>query len=96
MRELAVVYEKSKDTHLNSTSKAVILSSLPYPSLTSFNYLLLLKPFSLLKRDVACRTSVCFGGIGSEVKPPSWMMKVRESRGESKNVSEKKTLNLHL
>ena len=45
MRELAVVYLKGKDTHLISTSKAAILSSLAYPSLTYFNYLSLIKLF---------------------------------------------------
>ena len=48
MRELAAVYVTGKDTHLNSTSKAAILSSLPYPSLTYFNYLLLIKLFFFL------------------------------------------------
>ena len=43
MGELAVVYVKGKDTHVNSTSEAAILSSLPYPSLTYFNYHLLIK-----------------------------------------------------
>ena len=49
MRELAVVYVKGKDTHVNSTSKAAILSLLPYPSLTYFSYLLLIKLFFLIK-----------------------------------------------
>ena len=45
MGELAVVYVKGKDTHVNSTSEAAILSSLPYPSLTYFNYHLLINFF---------------------------------------------------
>ena len=62
MRELAVVHVKTRDTLLNSTSKAVIMSSHPYPSLTSFNDLLLWKPFSLLTWKVACRISVFWWG----------------------------------
>ena len=62
MRELAVVHVKTRDTLLNSASKAVIIPSHPYPSLTSFNYLLLWKPFSLLTWKVACRISVFWWG----------------------------------
>ena len=49
MRELAIVYVKGKDTHLNSTGKAAKLSSLSHPSLTYFNYHLLIKLFFLIK-----------------------------------------------
>ena len=62
MRELAVVHVKTRDTLLNSTSKAVIMSSHPYPSLASFNDLLLWKPFPLLTWEVAGRISVFWWG----------------------------------